>query len=50
MMVHLRQLTNKPLQKISCDIDLALVNKKTTPEFTRTIPKATPEFQKAFEL
>jgi hypothetical protein len=45
-MVHLRQLTSKPLQKVDCIVDFALVNEKTAPKFTRAIPKATTEFQK----
>jgi hypothetical protein len=46
MIVYLRQLTSEPLQKIDCIIELALVNEKSTPEFTRGISKATAKFRK----
>lgn len=47
-MIHLGQLASKPLQKINRIIDLALVDEKTTPEFTRAIPQVMTKFKKVW--
>jgi hypothetical protein len=46
LMIHLGQLTSKPLQNMNWIIDFALVDEKTTPEFTRAIPQAMTKLEK----
>jgi hypothetical protein len=46
LMIHLGQLTSKPLQKMNRIIDFALVHEKTTPEFSRTVLQAMTKLRK----